>query len=90
MDLWCAILALDLNLERLWLSDSLGESEGHRDELGQISEVPDYDLKPTEVQKPHHQLSYRELHCESDLWLVLTARGEPVSFDLFQSVVYPK
>jgi hypothetical protein len=28
----CTVLALDLNLERLWLNVSLGESEGHRDE----------------------------------------------------------
>jgi hypothetical protein len=63
-------LALVLELERPWLCDSLGESEGIRDEPGQISEVPNLDLRPTEVHKPHYQLSYRKLHVESYVILV--------------------
>ena len=78
-------MALVLELERSWLCDSLGEREGIRDEPGQISEVPNIDLRPTEVHKPHHQLSYSKFHVESDLILILIAVGEFHAINLCRS-----
>jgi hypothetical protein len=58
--------------------------------LGKQSELIAGNNRPTEVHEPLHQDSYRKLHSECDIELVLIATGEPFPLELSQSVVYSR